>query len=196
MTKNMRSASERCAIEKIATRGLPASLRRSAADVERVALQPELEAGRGEQVVERQRELEAVLLREEGVEVEHADLGERRLLDLRDQRGEVERLALGPRRAEDAREQDVLAALDRVGVDAEERQQARRDGADLLADAPPRRSGRRGGANEPSTETGRPGVAARRVDREVGRVAQALDARAVLAPVGEALRPQLGLRLA
>ncbi len=68
-----------------------------AADVERRALHPELEARRGEQVVERQRELEAVLLRVERVEVEHADLGERRLLDLRDQRGDVERSGRWPR---------------------------------------------------------------------------------------------------
>ena len=81
-------------MEKIATRGLPASLRRKFADVERGALHPELEARCREQIVERQRELEAVLLRVEGIEVEHADLGERRLLDLRDQRGDVERLPL------------------------------------------------------------------------------------------------------
>ncbi len=86
---------------------LAAGAAQQLADVERDALHPELEAGRGEQVVERERELEAVLLRVEGVEVEHADLGERRLLDLGDQRGDVERLAVGPGRAEDARDEDA-----------------------------------------------------------------------------------------
>ena len=42
-------------------------------------------------------------------------------------------------------------------------------------------------------ETGMPGVAARRVDDEVGRVAQALDALAALAPIGQALLHRLGL---
>ena len=156
------------------------------ADVERHALHPELEAGRGEQVVERQRELEAILLRVERVEVEHADLGERRLLDLGDQRGDVERLAVGPGGAEDAREQDVLAALDRVGVDPEQRQQAGRDRADLIAHG--LRVGAIGRRRERAEHRdGQAGVAARRVDGEVGGVAQALDARAVLAPVREAL---------
>ena len=37
------------------------------------------------------------------------------------------------------------------------------------------------------------GVAARRVDGEVGRVSQSLDARAVLPPFGQAVLPQFGL---
>ncbi len=193
VTKNMRSASERCAIEKIATRGLPPSLRSSSPDVERHALHPELEAGRGEQVVERQSELEAILLRVERVEVEDADLRERRLLDLRDQRRDVESLAIRPGGPEDAREQDVLAALDRVGVDPEQGQEAGRDGADLIAHGLRVRAigGRRERAEHGHGEAG---VAAGGVDREVGRVLQALDARAVLTPVREALRPQLRLR--
>src|SRR4029077_9124172 len=76
--------------------------------VERRALHPELEARRGEQVVERQSELEAILLWIERVELEDADLRERRLLDLRDQRRDVESLAIRPGGPEDAREQDVL----------------------------------------------------------------------------------------
>ena len=95
---------------------------------------------------------------------------------------------------EDAREQDVLAALDRVGVDPEQRQQAGRDRADLIAHG--LRVGAIGGRRERAEHRdGQAGVAAGRVDREVGGVAQALDARAVLAPVCEALGPHLGLRL-
>ena len=108
--------------------------------------------------------------------------------------GDVERLAVGPGGAEDARDEDVLAALDRVGVDAEQRQQAGRDGADLIAHG--LRVGAVGRRRERAEDRdGQAGLAAGRVDGEVGRVAQALDARAVLAPVGEALAPQLGLRL-
>ncbi len=174
--------------------GLAGVAAQQLAHVERHALHPELEARRGEQVVERQRQLEAILLRVERVEIEHADLGERRLLDLGDERGDVERLAVGPRGAQDAREQDVLAALDRVGVDPEQRQQAGRDRADLIAHG--LRVGAIGGRREGAQHRdGQAGVAARGVDGEVGGVAQALDTRTVLAPVCEALGPHLSLRL-
>ena len=90
--------------------------------------------------------------------------------------------------------QDVLAALDRIGVDPEQREQSRRDRADLVAHGLGVGTvGRR--CERPEHRDGKPGIAAGRVDRELGRVAQPLDARAVLAPVGKALRPQLRLRL-
>jgi hypothetical protein len=108
--------------------------------------------------------------------------------------GQVELLPLAPRAVEDGRDQDVLAALDRIGVDAEEPQQARRGGADALAQQllvfP---DGGRGGRERLQDGERDPRVAARRVDREVGRVAQALDPRAVLPPGREPLLPQLGL---
>ena len=50
-----------------------------------------------------------------------------------------------------------------------------------------------GAAKDLRIETGMPGAAARGVDDELGRLAQALDALAVLAPVGQALLPQVGL---
>ena len=77
----------------------------------------------------------------------------------------------------------VCSRLRGVGVDAGQRQHARR--------VPPARSAsasvssaRAGGgaANELRIETGRPARAAGRVDRELRRVAQPRDARAVLAP--------------
>ena len=49
-----------------------------------------------------------------------------------------------------------------------------------------------GGANERRIESGRPGGAAGRVDRDVHRFAEAADAVAVLAPFGEAVLPGLG----
>ena len=72
-TKNIRSASFRCAIEKIASARLARRRVEQALDVERLAFHPRAEPGRGEQVVERHRELEAILRREERLEVEHAD---------------------------------------------------------------------------------------------------------------------------
>ena len=90
-----------------------------ALDVERLALEPHAEAGRGEQVVHRHRELEPVLGGIEGLDVEHADLVERRLLDGADQAREVERVAAAPGGVDDRGQQDVLAALERIGGDAD-----------------------------------------------------------------------------
>ncbi len=105
--------------------------------------------------------------------------------------GEVEVLALAPGVVQDRRQQDVLAALHRIGVDAEQRQHAGRGGRHRLrhplavfALVLGRRVERLEDRHRP------PGAAARRVDREVGGVAQAGDALAVLAPGLEALLPR------
>ena len=72
-------------------------------------------------------------------------------------------------------EQDVLAALDRIGVDAEQRQQARRRGRDPLAQrSASSRIGRRRCGERLEDRHRQAGAAAGRVDGEVGRVAQAL----------------------
>jgi hypothetical protein len=59
-------------------------------DVERLSFHPRLHARRGEQVVELEGEFEALLCGEEGLQVEGADAGERRLLDFADEAGDVE----------------------------------------------------------------------------------------------------------
>ena len=71
-----------------------------------------------------------------------------------------------------------------IGVDAEEAEEAGGGGADALAQQLLVVADRRGGgaANDLRIETGMPALLPGRVDREVGRVAQALDPRAVLAP--------------
>ncbi len=61
VTKNIRWLSSRCAMEKIETRGLPAAGPQEGGDVERLALGPDREAGRGEQRVDRHRKLRSDL---------------------------------------------------------------------------------------------------------------------------------------
>ena len=79
-------------------------------------------------------------------------------------------------------------------IDSRQRQEARGRPAGALREqfgvASDCRRRRRKGAEDRDGNT-RP--AARRVDRKVGRRAQPLDARAVLAPLGEPLLPGLGL---
>jgi hypothetical protein len=108
--------------------------------------------------------------------------------------GEVDVPALRPRRLEDRAEQDVLAALQRVGPDAEQRQQAGGGGGNALA--------------QQVGVIGQPGArriegfqdrdrdargAAGGVDDELRCLAQAPDTLPVLAPIRQALLPQRGL---
>ena len=106
---------------------------KKAADVERRPVEPRVEPGRREERVVRDRELEALFLREERLEAEDAELVERRVLNAQHEPGEVEVLALGPRVMEDRRDEDVLAALARLRADADEAEEARRDLRDALA---------------------------------------------------------------
>ena len=133
---------------------------RRSADVERLALQPGLEARRRQQVVEPHRELEALLRREERIHGEHADLLQRRLLDVADQAGEVEVAPVLPGVVEKRRDTRMCSRL--VSGSASmpsEREQARGRGLHALAvelgvvaeRGRARRSAR-------STESGRPAV--------------------------------------
>jgi hypothetical protein len=164
------------------------------ADVERLPFEPGVEARGGQEVVQLGREGEAVLGREERLEVEGADLREGRALDLPDQLREVEVAALAPSGLEDLREEDVLAAPERVGLDAEEPEEARRGGGDPLAEElRVVAHGRRGRGERLDDRDREARRAARGVDGDIGRVAEPLDPRAVLAPLAESLPPELGL---
>jgi hypothetical protein len=162
--------------------------------LERLALHPGAEAGGGQQVVERHGEREAVLGGKERLEVEHTDPLHRRVLDLLDEGGQIERLALAPGPVQDRGDQDVLAALDGVGVDAEQAEQAGGGGADPLAQqlVVVADGGRgRGERFQDGQRDAR--AAAGGEDRELGRVAEPLDPGAVLTPGREALLPELRL---
>ena len=164
-----------------------------AADVERLALHPAGEPGRGEQVVQLHRQGEPLLGREEGLQVDHADLLERRRLHGVDQARHVEVVAGAPGVIEHVREQDMLAAGDRIGVDPQERQQSRdgrRNSLAIglgLAD-----QSRRRGVERAKHRQRQPGTRSRRVDRQIDRVAEPRDPRAVLPPGSQPLLPGLG----
>ena len=166
-----------------------------ALDVERLALHPRAEPRRGQQVVERHRELEPLGRREERLEIHDADLLHGRCLDQLNQRGDVEVTSLPPRGIHDCGEQDVFAALDRVGVDAQQSQQARRGRGDPFAHqvgVAEEVSWRRGERLEDRQLQAR--VGSWRVDGEFRRILQACDAAAVLVPFRQAGLPQVRLR--
>ncbi len=159
-------------------------------DVEGVPGKPGFEPWRSQQAIDAEREVGAVLRREKAVDVEDADLVERRLLHRTDQGGEVEALALAPRGVEQGGEQDEFAAADRVGVDAEQSEQAGDCGTDALLEGGRivRHDGI--GRRKRTEDRQRPaGIRARCVNVDRGGVAQALDALTVLAPLLEPLAP-------
>ena len=175
-------------------RGFPLGVAEHRGQVERLAGEPRLEAGRGEQVVQRARQLEAVVGGVEGFQLERADPRDRRRLDLVDEAGQVEVARLLPRRLQDLGDQDVLPAPQRVGVDAGEAEQARRGRGEPLAEQllvlPDGGGRRREGLHDGD---GQPRRAARGVDGEVRGIPEPADPLAALPPLGEPRLPQLGL---
>ena len=113
---------------RLAVRGEEELLR-----VERLALAPGGEARRGDERVQQERELRSLGRREELVELEDAELAERGRLDLADQGSQVEIAPGAPGVLDEVREQDVLPARERVGLDADEREEARHRSLDLVA---------------------------------------------------------------
>jgi hypothetical protein len=78
------------------------------AHVERLTLEPGCKSWCGEEVVHPHRELKALPLRVECLEVQDADPVHRWLLDLLDEAGQVEVTARFPRGVEQRRQQDVF----------------------------------------------------------------------------------------
>ena len=93
--------------------------------VEGFAVEPLLETGRGKDAVEAHRKIESIALREERIQVDNADLRERRSLHLLDERRQIEIAAVFPRRRQHSRDNRVFAAA-RLCIHAGERQQAGR----------------------------------------------------------------------
>ena len=103
----------------------------------------------------------------------------------------VEVAAGAPCRLEHFRQQNVLAAVDGVGVDAHQREQARGGGLHAIAEGVgvvEHSRGRRGERLEHRERQA--GAGARRVDRAIDGLFEPADALAVFAPFGEALAPR------
>jgi hypothetical protein len=109
------------------------SARTKAAHVERFAFQPRAKAGRGQQIVQRHDQRKAIFRRVERVHIQDADLRHGRRLNQADERGEIEVLPVPPRAIENIGDEDVLAALDRIGFDAQQAEQPGDGGVDALA---------------------------------------------------------------
>src|SRR5262245_61082961 len=152
-------------------------------NIERLPLQPGLESGCREQLVQFHRQGKPVFGGEERVHVHHADLRDRRRLDSLNERGEVEVFFFLPSVIKNRRKQDMFPALDWIGFDAEQPQQANYSGTDalakqltVLADVSGWRGKRLQDGNRQTC------VAARCVNGDLGRITETLDARPVLLP--------------
>ena len=101
--------------------------------LERFALEPALEAGRGQQIVELHGQLETLLGGIEGLQIEHPHLLEGRLLDHPYETRQIGVGALLPEVIEDGREKYVFAAADRIGVDPQQAEDAGHGTGDPIA---------------------------------------------------------------
>src|SRR6185436_18450277 len=93
-------------------------------NVERLAFHPACKTRRRYQVVDRHRELETVVSREERIEIHHADLREWWRLNFLNQRGDIEIASVGPLLLENVRQQNVLTTAHRIGVYSKQTEQA------------------------------------------------------------------------
>ena len=160
--------------------------------VERRPATPGGERGRGHECVQADGELVSVGRRQERVDLEHAELAQRRLLNLPDQRAEVEIGARAPVVLQQVREEDVLAAAERVGLDPDEVQQARDRAFDLAANRLRVRVPRELGCVERADHVQRHArLGAGRVERHLGRFAQRGDPLHPHPVLGETSLPEL-----
>ena len=166
-------------------------------NVERFSLAPGGETGRGEQVVQRDDQTVALAGGKKLPDREHADFVEGRLLHRGDQAGEVGGLAVFPGLMEDGGEQAEFAALQGVGIDAEEAEQAGGCALDPLGEEFGV-VGHFGGRRLERSQDGErdPRVAARRVNGDLALFAQGRNALRRLAPLRKAVLPffRLGSR--
>ena len=158
--------------------------------VQRLAFGPRGKSRRRGQVVQAHRQREAVLGREERFQRQDADALHARFLYRLDERQQVEIPPGAPFAIDDGGKQNVFARLERIGLHADERQQAGHGRGRAVAqrgivggEACRRRGERR---QDRQRQTG---AGAGRVDREVGGGFQAANARAVLAPALQPARP-------
>ena len=160
-------------------------------DVERHPAQPRLKAGRGQQAVHRHRQLGPLLPRIKTFQIHHPHLPERRRLDLLHQPRQRETLAGPPVRTENRAQQNVLAALQRVSIHPDQRQQAGNRALNAVAKhlrIIHHLEGRRLQAAQDAHRNAR--IAARRVHHHLGFLAQRRNPLAALPPIAQPLFPQ------
>ncbi len=144
-------------------------------NVQGLAFDPVLEAGGGEQAVEGHSQFQAVLFGKEGLDGEDAQFGHGGLLDAQDELGNVQVLTSAPGRLEDVGQQDVLPALDGIGLYPDEGQKGR----DRTGDSLPQQflvlvPGKSRGLESLQDTDGLTGLATGGVDGEFGRIFQLL----------------------
>ena len=101
-------------------------------NVERFAFHPTAEAGRGEQIIERHRQLETIFRRGKRFDIHHANLRHWRRLNLLDQSRDIEIFTGRPLLTENVGNQNVLAAFERIGIDSKQTEQTGGRGVDAL----------------------------------------------------------------
>jgi len=144
-------------------------------NVQGLALEPGAEARGCQEVVELNGEFHPALLGVDTVEVHDADGCEGGLLDVADEVGKAHAAPGVPGGLDDVGEEDVLAAADGVGVNAEQGQEARDGALDGLAE----QLGVlhvRGGLQRAQDADGPPGGAPRRIEGYLSGSAQHRDA--------------------
>ena len=156
VTKNIRSASPGARSRRSPRAACPSAVAQHRPDLERLAFEPRREARRRQQVVQ------AIA----SAKRSFAGKNDSRSTTPTFVNGGVWIRGISAARsrsspfcqasAEDRRDEDVLAALERVGVDAEQRQQPGRRRGDPLAQRSPRRRARRGSAAPRRTAGSRP----------------------------------------
>ncbi|OQA19379.1 MAG: hypothetical protein BWY63_01743 [Chloroflexi bacterium ADurb.Bin360] len=164
-------------------------------NIQRLPLEPALEGGRSDDVVERHRQAKTVLLREEGIHIKDPELANRWVLNRKDNFGQVQILTVTPVMFEDVGEQNVFPRANGVGINAHQSQQSAHRPLNAFAQQfcigiPAERWGIEGMHDRDGDAC----IAAGRVDDEVRRITQHADTLPVLSPIRQALAPLRRLR--
>jgi hypothetical protein len=160
--------------------------------VHRGSLRPGREARGRDDAVQRHRQVHPLVRREEPVEGEHADLGERRVDEPQDDRFQVGILTGGPGLLQHRRQHDVRRVAHRVRAPPDEPEQAPHRVPDQVAQRLGVCQRGRGGPPERAEDVhGDAGLAARREQLHRHAVGEGADPLLADPPAGHPLRPPL-----
>ena len=174
--------------------GLAALTKEHAVDVQRFALEPGFKARGGQQIVQAHSQLKPLFGRIKRIQVHDADALKRRRLNGTDQPGKIKGTAGRPGGFKNVGNQNVFAAGNRIGFQAEQRQQAGGRGLDALAQQIQILSDMRRRRCKAAQDADRQaGTAARRVHGKIGRRLQTGNALSILSPAAQSLAPKIRL---